>query len=145
MKNIIILLSSFIITLCAISGCAVHRAEVIDKNILTHKKVVFIYGLEDPLEIKESISSGLNDVGFTVTENKEEAELIADFKYKCYWDVIHYTCREINFFLTDLKTKKIVLKSSFWGDTPFTPKTLVADMFKEVAKELQEKTVQPTH
>jgi|GEM_PF-4562861 len=139
----LITIASFLSTLFFVSGCAFHRAEVLDQKILANKKIVFIYGLEDPLEIKESVSDGLINLGFKVTENKAEAELIADYKHRCYWDVIHYTCSEINFFLTDPKTKKLVLKSRFLGDTLYTPKTLVADMFKKVGKELQENAVQP--
>ena len=141
LKKVVLLLA----ILSSVSGCAVNRAEVLDQNILANKKVVFVYGLEDPLKIKGSVDEGLTKLGYTVTEQKEKSELIADFKYKCYWDVIHYTCSEINFYLSDPKTKKIVLQSRYWGDNPFGPETLVKDLFKKIESELQEKAVQPTH
>ena len=125
------------------SGCAFHRAEVIDPAALATKKVVFIYGIEDPLNLKKSVRSGLGNLGFSITEKKEEADLAADFNYECYWDVIHYTCRKFNFFITDLATKEIILQSKFWADTPFGPEKLVADLFEKVGEELKKKTAQP--
>lgn len=125
------------------TGCAFHRAEVIDPEALETKKLVFIYGIEDPLNLKESVRGGLKDLGFSVTEDKEEAELVADFNYKCYWDVIHYTCRKLNFYISDRGTKVIILQSRFWADTPFGPEKLVADLFEKVGEELKKKRAQP--
>ena len=131
------------LVLLLLSGCAFRRAEVIDPAALATKKVVFVYGIEDSLNLKESVRSGLVNLGFSITEKKEEADLVADFNYDCYWDVIHYTCRKFNFFITDIETKKVILQSKTWGDTPFGAEKLVSDLFEKVGEEVKKKTVHP--
>jgi hypothetical protein len=124
-------------------GCAFHHTEVVDADALATNKVVFIYGIEDSLNIKGSVRNGLRKLGYTVTEDKSKADLMADFNYQCYWDVIHYTCRRFNFYITDAESRKILLHSKFWADTPFGPEKLVNDLLERVDDELKSKSVQP--
>ena len=118
------------------TGC-MHRTEINNRELLHSHKNIFVYGHDDNLKINESIKKELTKIGYVVTENKSKAELIADFNYSCYYDVIHYTCTQINLFISDKESGEVLLHSKFIGDTPWSAETLVQHMFKRISKKLE--------
>ncbi len=129
--------------LLSITGCAINSAQVNRPDLLNRNKM-FIYGYADAADIYSTLKKNLLRIGFDVTENKDESELVVDYNYDCGWDVIHYTCLKFNMFITDTKSKEIVLKSKFWGSTPFSAGHLISNMFDKLEKELDKATVQPS-
>jgi len=125
------------------SGCAINNVQVHRPDLLNKDKKMFIYGHADAADIYSTVKKNLLKLGFDVVEEKGEAELAADYNYECGWDVIHYTCRKFNLFVTDTSSKEIVFQSKFWGDTPFSARYLIDNMFDKLKKELDKTMTRP--
>ncbi len=97
---------------------------------------MYIYGYNDEANIKSTVKKNLLKLGFDVVDDKGIAALIVDYNYNCRWDVIHYTCRRFNMFVTDAMSNEIVLQSKFWAETLFSANHLIDNMFNELEKEL---------
>ena len=126
----------YLILVSSLCGCTFRHTDVFDLGVLTRKKVVFIYGIEDDLKIKETVRNGMIRRGYTVTEDKSKAELTVDFNYQCRWDVFHYTCKRFNFYITDAISGKVLVHSRFWADTPFGVEEQVNNLLENVDGEL---------
>ncbi len=120
-----------------LSGCAFHKTDIKNSELLHKKTTIFIYGYEDNLKIKEIVKTELTKRGYIVTDKKSDAQLIADYNYRCYYDVFHYTCLQFYFFISDKETGEIILGSKFGGDTPWSAETLLHDMFKRIDDKLK--------
>ena len=124
------------ILVASLCSCTFRHTDVFDPGVLKRKKVVFIYGIEDDLKIKETVRNGMIRRGYTVTEDKSKAELTVDFNYQCRWDVFHYTCKRFNFYITDAISGKVLVHSRFWADTPFGVEEQVNNLLENVDGEL---------
>ena len=128
----------FIITFLLILflGCAHHKAEVKRPDLLSKGKKIFIYGPDDKASIKSSLRLNLMNLGFDVVEDNNTAELIADYNYNCFWDRIHYTCRNFNLIVTDAASREVVFKASFRPDFSMNLNYLINGMFNELKEEI---------
>jgi hypothetical protein len=124
-----------------LSGCAFNKVEVKKPELLNKNKTVFVFLDNDKAQIRQTIVENFTRLGFTITEDKPTAGLYVDFNGNCGFDVFHYTCMNFNMFVTDAVSKEIVFQSSFFGDTPFSAKTLINNMFIKVEKELSKKAI----
>ncbi len=125
--------------MASLYGCTFRHTDVFDPGVLMRKKVVFIYGIEDDLKIKETVRNWMIRRGYTVTEDKSKAELAVDFNYQCRWDVFHYTCKRFNFYITDAISGKVLVHSRFWADTPLGAEEQVNNLLENVDGELNKK------
>lgn len=124
------------------SGCAINKAQLNRPDLIDKNKKVFIYGHTDAADINSTVKKNFIRLGFDVIENKNEAKLIVDYNYQCYWDVFHYTCTKFNMFVTDVMSNEIVFKTKFWADSPFSASTLINNMFDKLEKEIDKTTTQ---
>ncbi len=118
------------------TGCF-KRAEIGDRKLLEGKKTVYIYAPDDPMTFKENVRKGLARLGFSVVDVKSEADLVVDYRGNCGWDLLHYTCKLINFFVTDRASGEIVIKASFQGSTPLSVEKILKDMFTEIETKIR--------
>jgi hypothetical protein len=121
---------------CASFALPLHETDIVNREILHEKKIIYIDGIYDTYGVKENIRKGLERLDYTITENRSDAELIVRYSYKCYYDVIHYTCPQFYFSIFDKELGEILLTSSFGGDSPFSVKTLLERMFQRIKEKL---------
>ncbi len=144
-KTFIVLSSIILYILLFISGCAINQARVNRPDLVNRNKKMFIYGHTDQASIYSTVKKKLNELGFEVVENKDEAGATVDYNYECGWDVIHYTCRTFNLFVTDTMSNEIVFQSKFWADSPLSASSLISRMFDKLKKELDQAMAQPVN
>lgn len=120
------------ILVASLCGCTFRHTDVFDPGLLARKKVVFIYGIEDNLKIKETLRNEMMRWGYIMTEDKSKAELTVDFNYQCYWDVFHYTCKRFNFYIADAASGKVLVHSQFSANTPFGVEEQVKNLLENV-------------
>ncbi len=134
---IVMLLTGLILTM---TGCAFNKVEIQNPQLLEGKKTVYIYADDDRMGFKENVEKGLSKLGFRTTEIKGEADLTVDYHGNCYWDVFHYTCSKLNFFITERKSRQVLINARFFGSVPYSVETIILNLFKEIQEEIILKT-----
>ncbi len=126
-----------------LSGCAIHTVEIKRPDLIEPHKTMFVFGHEDVADINKTVKKNLTGMGFSLVQEKSDAELLVDYNFNCRFDVFHYTCKTFNLFVTDSKSRETAIQAKFWADTPFSAETLVNDLFKKLEGELENKKVRP--
>lgn len=126
---------TIIVLVIIISGC-VSKVEILDNKQNIINRPIYVYGLDDHIGTRETVKTKLSSLKFDVVENKSEAEIIADYNCSYYYDVIHYTITKFEFFITDKKNGKILLKYEFYGNTPYSAGGILNKAFKEIEQKL---------
>lgn len=103
---------------------------------MNDKTTVFIFRQNDDVGIKKKVEEKLEAMGFAISGDKNSAELLADYNYLIHWDVVHYTFENFYFFLTDNKTKKVIVESHWWGGTPLGVESIIERIMEDVKEKL---------
>ncbi len=124
-----------------LTGCAPYHRETDIKEGLAdfYQGSVFVYGAEDEYGVRGSIESGLKDLGFLPIAERAEAQLTADYHYKGFYDIVHYTLLDFRLFIAEAKSGKVFVSSRFRGETPLSAERIVEKVFRDIAAEWGER------
>ncbi len=134
-----------VVAICVAVGlstsCAPYDLNTDMKEGLTdfYKASVFVYGKEDEYGVRSRIEGGLKDLGFLPTSDRAKAQLTADYHYKGFYDVVHYTLLDFSLFISDAKSGKVFVSSRFRGETPLSAESIVKKVFRDIDDELGER------
>jgi hypothetical protein len=121
---------------CLLAYGCINRVQIKADKSQFVGRAVYVYGIDDTIGIKTIVKNRLSKLGFTVKENRADADIVVDYKIAGGWDAIHYTLTRFNLFMTDKNSGEILLKSHFAGNTPLSVEGILDRVFDKIEKEL---------